>query len=218
MSTNISKQKREYLLAKINEIRTFIAAAPQNENTGNLLTYLSDLEKDVNGKKYGLVFEEHREEIDEVLETHTPVLTENKDLFIDNGGQMNFLIEGDNLAALKLLEKTHQGKIDLIYIDPPYNRGIDDFKYDDNLITKSDNYIHSKWISFMNVRLKIARKLLADNGVAFMPNQIYLMRLLKEKIIGNIIRQMIYLIENGECTIYLNKQVQKKDQIAILLL
>ena len=67
------------------------------------------------------MFEEHREEIDEVLDTHTPVLTEGKDLFIDNGGQMNFLIEGDNLASLKLLEKTHKGKIDLIYIDPPYN-------------------------------------------------------------------------------------------------
>ena len=89
MSTNISKQKREDLLAKIKEIRTFISAAPQDENTGNLLSYLSDLEKDVNGKKYGLVFEEHREEIDEVLDTHTPVLTEDKDLYIDNGGQMN---------------------------------------------------------------------------------------------------------------------------------
>ena len=69
MSTNISKQKREDLLNKIKEIRTFISAAPQDENTGNLLSYLSDLEKDVNGKKYGLVFEEHREEIDEVLDT-----------------------------------------------------------------------------------------------------------------------------------------------------
>lgn len=117
MSTNISKQKREDLLNKIKAIRTFIASAPQDENTGNLLSYLSDLEKDVNGKKYGLVFEEHREEIDEVLDTHTPVLTEDKELFIDNGGQMNFLIEGDNLASLKLLEKTHKGKIDLIYIE-----------------------------------------------------------------------------------------------------
>ena len=117
MSTNISKQKRDDLIAKIGQIRTFISAAPQDENTGNLLTYLSELEKDVNGKKYGLVFEEHREEIDDVLDTHTPVLTEDKSLFIDNGGQMNFLIEGDNLASLKLLEKTHKGKIDLIYID-----------------------------------------------------------------------------------------------------
>ena len=77
------------------------------------------------------MFEEHREEIDEVLDTHTPVLTEGKDLFIDNGGQMNFLIEGDNLASLKLLEKTHKGKIDLIYIDPPYNTGNKDFIYSD---------------------------------------------------------------------------------------
>ena len=117
MSTNISKKKREDLLDKIKQIRAFIAAAPQDVNTGNLLSYLSDLEKDVNGKKYGLVFEEHREEIDEVLDTHTPVLTEDADLFIDHGGQMNFLLEGDNLAALKLLEKTHRGKINLIYIE-----------------------------------------------------------------------------------------------------
>lgn len=128
MSTNISKKKRDDLLDKIKQIRAFIAAAPQDENTGNLLSYLSELEKDVNGKKYGLVFEEHREEIDEVLDTHTPVLTEEADLFIDHGGQMNFLLEGDNLAALKLLEKTHRGKIDLIYIDPPYNTGNKDLK------------------------------------------------------------------------------------------
>lgn len=167
MSTNISKQKREDLLNKIKEIRTFIASAPQDENTGNLLSYLSDLEKDINGKKYGLVFEEHREEIDEVLDTHTPVLTEEKDLFIDNGGQMNFLIEGDNLASLKLLEKTHKGKIDLIYIDPPYNTGSPDFKYDDTIVAKEDSFRHSKWISFMKCRLQIAHKLLSDNGIIF---------------------------------------------------
>lgn len=56
MSTNISKKKRKDLLAKIKEIRNFIAAAPRDENTGNLLSYLAELEKDVNGKKYGLVF------------------------------------------------------------------------------------------------------------------------------------------------------------------
>ena len=167
MSTNISKQKREDLLNKIKEIRTFISAALQDENTGNLLSYLSDLEKDVNGKKYGLVFEEHREEIDEVLDTHTPVLTEEKDLFIDNGGQMNFLIEGDNLASLKLLEKTHKGKVDLIYIDPPYNTGNKDFIYDDCYVDTEDGFRHSKWISFMSKRLEIARSLLTEKGVIF---------------------------------------------------
>ena len=164
MSTNISKQKRENLLAKIKEIRTFISAAPADENTGNLLSYLSDLEKDVNGKKYGLIFEEHREEIDEILATHTPVLTEQSDLFIANGGQTNFLIEGDNLASLKLLEKTHKGKIDLIYIDPPYNTGNKDFMYDDTFVDAVDTFRHSKWLSFMERRLKIAKKLLAENG------------------------------------------------------
>ena len=165
MSTNVSKQKRDELLRKIQEIRTYISAAEQDENTARLLSYLSDLAKDVNGKKYGLVFEEHREEIDEVLDTHTPVLTENADLFIDNGGQMNFLIEGDNLASLKLLEKTHRGRIDLIYIDPPYNTGNQDFIYDDEFIASNDGFRHSKWVSFIAGRLRIARKLLTQSGV-----------------------------------------------------
>lgn len=167
MSTNISKQKREDLLTKIKEIRTFISAAPQDENTGNLLSYLSELEKDVCGKKYGLVFEEHREEIDEVLATHTPVLTEQSDLYIANGGEMNFLIEGDNLASLQLLEKTHKGKIDLIYIDPPYNTGNQDFIYDDCYVDTEDGFRHSKWISFMTKRLYAARSLLTEKGVIF---------------------------------------------------
>lgn len=167
MSTNISKQKREDLLAKIKEIRSFIAAAPQDENTGNLLSYLSDLERDVNGKKYGLVFEAHREGIDEILDTHTPVLTEDANLFIENGGQMNFLIEGDNLASLKLLEKTHKSKIDLIYIDPPYNTGKKDFVYDDAFVEKTDLFRHSKWLSFMEARLKIAKTLLSETGTIF---------------------------------------------------
>ena len=99
MSTNVSKKKREDLLSKIGQIRTFIASAPQDTNTGNLLSYLSELEKDINGKKYGLIFEEHKEHIDEVLESNTPVLNEDKDLFINNGEIINFLIEGDNFAS-----------------------------------------------------------------------------------------------------------------------
>lgn len=188
MSTNISKQKREDLLAKIKEIRTFISAAPQDENTGNLLSYLSELEKDVNGKKYGLVFEEHREEIDDVLDTHTPVLTEEKDLFIDNGGQMNFLIEGDNLASLKLLEKTHKGKIDLIYIDPPYNTGNQDFIYNDEYISSDDLFKHSQWLSFMEKRLRFAKSLLKSNGCIFMSidnNEFAQLKLLSDKVFGD---------------------------------
>lgn len=200
MSTNISKQKREDLLAKIKEIRSFISAAPQDENTGNLLSYLSDLEKDVNGKKYGLVFEEHREEIDDILDTHTPVMTEDKDLFIDNGGQINFLIEGDNLASLKLLEKTHKGKIDLIYIDPPYNTGKKDFIYGDRYVDKEDSYRHSKWISFMYNRLYTAKMLLAKRGVIFISiddNELANLRLLCDSIFGEQNFVAILSIENN---------------------
>lgn len=199
MSMNVSKQKREDLLAKIKAIRTYIATAPQDENTANLLAYLSDLEKDVGAKKYGLVFEEHREEIDEVLATHTPVLTEDGSLFIDNGGQMNFLIEGDNLASLQLLEKTHKGKIDLIYIDPPYNTGNKDFVYDDAFVDVTDTFRHSKWLSFIEARLRIAKKLLADNGAIFISiddNEQAQIKLLCDDIFGseNFIANII--IEN----------------------
>jgi len=93
------------------------------------------------------VFEEHREAVDELLEAHVPVLAEETDLFIENGGQMNFLIEGDNLAALRLLLKTYRGRIDLIYIDPPYNTGSNDFMYDDKYVGEDDGYRHSKWMS-----------------------------------------------------------------------
>lgn len=170
MSTNISKQKRDALLDKIQQIKDFISAAPQDENTANLLTYIGELTKEINGKKYGLVFEEHREKIDELLEENAPVLVDQEDLFIDNGGEMNFLIEGDNLAALKLLEKTHKGKIDTIFIDPPYNTlkdEKDDFTYDDIRIDKTDSFAHSKWISFMKNRLTIAYSLLSNKGCIF---------------------------------------------------
>ena len=79
----------------------------------------------------------------------------------------NYLIEGDNLHSLKILEKTHRGKIDVIYIDPPYNTGNRDFIYDDNYVDKNDGYRHSKWLSFMNNRLKFAKKLLKNKGVIF---------------------------------------------------
>lgn len=164
---NVSKQKRDDLISKIKEIRKYISSAPQDKNTGNLLTYLSEIEKEIKGKKYGLVFEDHREGIDEVLENNTPVLTEDRELFIDNGGQINFLIEGDNLAALKLLEKTHKRKIKMIYIDPPYNTQNKDFVYDDTRVEITDTFRHSKWLSFMKARLKIAKNLLRKDGIIF---------------------------------------------------
>jgi len=165
MSTNVSKQKRKDLTDKIKAIHKYISTVKPDENTQQFLVWLSEIEKELNTKKFGLVFEEHRESIDDTLETHTPVLTENIKLFIDNGGQVNFLIEGDNLAVLQLLQKTHKGKIDVIYIDPPYNTGAKDWKYDNNFVDKNDTFRHSKWLSFLNKRLKIAKNLLSESGI-----------------------------------------------------
>ena len=197
MSTNISRIKREQLASKIGALRDYIARCPQDDNTANLLTYISEIEKDIKGKKYGLVFEEHRENIDEMLETHLPVLTEDESLFIDNGGQLNFLIEGDNLASLKLLEKTHAGKIDLIYIDPPYNTGNKDFVYDDAFVDTNDTFRHSKWISFMEKRLNIAKNLLSNSGVIFISiddHEQAQVKLMCDSIFGaeNFIAQVIW--------------------------
>lgn len=118
MDRNLSRLRRNDLIEKIKKLKGFLE---KSNATPEMRSYLSELENELKRQKFGLVFEEHYEEIDEILETHTSVLKEDKKLFVNNGGNMNFLIEGDNLAALTLLEKTHKGKIDVIYIDPPYN-------------------------------------------------------------------------------------------------
>lgn len=184
---NVSKQHRDELLEKISKIREFIANSKSDKNTRNLQQYLNEITKDIKGKKYGLVFEEHREAVDEKIDTHIPVLVEEKKLAIDNGGEQNFLIEGDNLAALKLLEKTHKGKIDVIYIDPPYNTGKDDFIYDDNYVNVDDKFRHSKWCSFITKRLSIARNLLSKSGfiaISIDDNEYSNLKLLCDEIFG----------------------------------
>lgn len=101
-----------------------------------------------------------------MLEYNIPVFTEkyNKKIGFDPNKGYNFLLEGDNLHSLKLLSKTHKEKIDVIYIDPPYNLGKDDFSYNDTYIDEDDGYKHSKWLSFMNRRLRLAYNLLNDTG------------------------------------------------------
>lgn len=186
MSTNLSKQKRENLLNHIEEIRTFLNKSLNDENARNLAGYLNELTSEIKGQKYGLVFEEHREKIDDTLESNLPILTEEKELFVGNGGEMNFLIEGDNLASLQLLEKTHKGKIDVIYIDPPYNTG-NSFIYDDHIIDENDSFKHSKYSSFIYERLDIAKKLLSENGFIFISiddKELSVMRLICDEIFG----------------------------------
>lgn len=158
---NLSQQKRLRMLEFLQTIRE------EHKNDDDVLAALSEIESELNAKKYGLVWEQHEEAVDIQMRDNIPVFTEctDKEITTDTGGNYNFLLEGDNLHSLRLLEKTHCGKIDLIYIDPPYNTKNKDFVYDDIKIDSTDGYQHSKWLSFMSERLIIARNLLSKNGI-----------------------------------------------------
>ena len=145
-------------------------------------------------KKYGLVWEDKPEDIEERLREGLPVLVERNDdkvhsIISDNPDAPNHLIiEGDNLAALTGLSYTHAGKIDVIYIDPPYNTGNKDFIYNDKYVDSDDEFRHSKWLCFMSKRLKIAKSLLTPNGLIFISiddNEQSALRMLCDEIFGS---------------------------------
>lgn len=120
-------------------------------------------------KKYGLVWDEERtrEEFEKEAGNALPVLREITGKAIDAGvpNPTNILIEGDNYHALSVLNYTHQGKIDVIYIDPPYNTGNKSWKYNNRYVEKDDAFKHSKFISFMDKRLRLAKNLLTEDGI-----------------------------------------------------
>ncbi|WP_346692866.1 site-specific DNA-methyltransferase [Coprobacter fastidiosus] len=141
-------------------------------------------------KKYGLVWEDKPEDVEERLREELPVLIEDTGKAIiskEADAPNHILIEGDNLEALTALAYTHEGKIDVIYIDPPYNTGNKDFVYNDQFVDKEDSYRHSKWLSFMAKRLRIAKQLLSDKGVIFISiddNEQAQLKLLCDEIFG----------------------------------
>ncbi len=161
---NISKIKREKLLKNISILKENIEKLSDNSRINELLSNLNEIETELTRKKYGLVYEEHSEEFDDFLEDSVPVLSEKHNLSSVDNGNVNFLLEGDNLASLYLLNKTHKSRIKLIYIDPPYNRGKKDFRYNDDYIKPEDGFKHSMWLSFMNKRLRLAKELLTSDG------------------------------------------------------
>ena len=170
-------------------------------------------------KKYGLLWEDKPEDMEQQLRSQLPVLQEvaekrilGRDLPapVSDTPQLfeaqspdpatypnHVLIEGDNLHALTALTFTHEGKIDLIYIDPPYNTGNKDFKYNDTYVDREDSYRHSKWLSFMHKRLQLAKRLLSDQGVIFISiddNEQAQLKLLCDEVFGegNFIANVIW--------------------------
>lgn len=150
---------KELLIAKIRE-----SLELTNDEKSDLLGLLRG------HKKYGIVWEDKPENIVERLSDELSVLTEVKERAIisNNFNAPNhILIEGDNFEALTALSYTHEGKVDVIYIDPPYNTGNKDFSYNDDYVDKEDAFRHSKWLSFMRSRLLLCKTVLKEDGVIF---------------------------------------------------
>ena len=161
---NLSKIKRKKMLK-------FLEALKEQHSDDESLKAINQIEYELTAKKYGLVWEELAENVDLKMKNQFPVFTEIKEKALigkKNDEKCNFLLEGDNLYSLKLLEKTHKGRIDVIYIDPPYNTGNKDFVYNDKYIGKDDIFKHSSWLSFMSKRLMIAFNLLKPDGLIFL--------------------------------------------------
>lgn len=146
----------------------FLKSLKEKHNDDESLRAFNEIENALTEKKFGLVFEEHEEEVDERLLKEIPVFCadETKKICKNKNSPYNFIIEGDNLQALYLLEKTHGGKVDCIYIDPPYNNGDKSWKYNNDYVDKNDIFKHSKWLSMMKNRLILAKRLLnPENSV-----------------------------------------------------
>ena len=180
---NISKIKRDEMIQFLENLKL------QHTDDESLIA-INRIERELIIKRYGLVWEEHEEVADVKMQTHIPVFTEDEEKEIIGNQESeyyNFLLEGDNLHSLKLLEKTHKSKIDVIYIDPPYNTGNKDFVYGDEYIGTDDLFRHSMWLSFMSERLKIAYQLLSRDGLIFLSiddNEQAQLKLLMDEVFG----------------------------------
>lgn len=163
-----------------------------------LLKIISELEAEIKKikkqKKYGLVWEEKIEQIVEDCKRNVPILklkekSKSINPIIINNQELddNILIEGDNYHALSVLNYTHKGKIDVIYIDPPYNTGNKSWKYNNDYVEKDDAFRHSKWVSFISKRLELGRDLLSKKGIIVVTIDDYeigTLRLLMDGIFG----------------------------------
>ena len=169
----------------------------ENMTKEELIDYINSLNEELNGK-YGLVWDKEKEpeQIVTDCDKYIPILEEVNSKNIINNSTNNILIEGDNFHSLSVLNYTHKESVDIIYIDPPYNTGNNDFMYNDKFIDSEDGYRHSKWLNFMEKRLKLARNLLKDSGVIFLSiddNEYAQLKLLCDKLFGQTNNVGVYL-------------------------
>lgn len=187
---NLSKERRDRMIAKLEELKLA-------HNDDASIAALNEIENALREKKYGLVWEEHSEAVDDMLRENIPVLVADEERRLCRDPEMpwNFIIEGDNLQALYLLEKTHRGKVDCIYIDPPYNTGARDWKYNNDYVDGNDQYRHSKWLSMMQKRLLRAKHLLNPKDsiliVTIDQNELHHLACLLDELFPDAVRQTV---------------------------
>ncbi len=154
---------------------------------------------------YGLVWESKNIAQDQALNRDFVGLELDPALSCGTGPWRNLIIEGDNYDALRHLVSTYAGQVKLIYIDPPYNTGRKDFVYNDSYFDPTNRYRHSTWLEFMYQRLRLAKDLLAEDGVIFVSiddNELFNLGLLMNKVFGegnfiaNVIWQKVYSPKN----------------------
>ena len=166
-----------------------------------LLKRINELQAELKtAKKYGLVWDKEDVKEDVVLQCQTdiPVLVNQKNKTIVCGKDNDLLVEGDNYHVLTSLNFVLKEQIDFIYIDPPYNTGNKDFVYNDKYINSDDGYKHSKWLSFIEKRLRLARELLKPTGVIFISideHELFQLKLLCDQIFGeyNYVENFIWI-------------------------
>lgn len=111
----------------------------------------------------------------------------------------HMLINADNFHALQLLLYAYEGKVDVIYIDPPYNSGARDWKYNNDYVDRTDTFRHSKWLSMMKKRLLLAKRLLRTDGVLIITideNELHHLGVLLESLFPNSLRHMVTIVIN----------------------
>lgn len=180
------------------------------------------------GERYGLDWKGKSDVFATIQEKTVQTLHPDRANSVDWDTTGNMFIEGDNLAALKILHKAYYGKVKMIYIDPPYNTGNDfiyndDFKQtrrsyeteagitddegnvvrDDGLRTNTGGHKHSNWLNMMYPRLFLARNLLRQDGVIFVSiddNEVHNLRLMMNEIFGeeNFVNQILWLHGKGK--------------------
>lgn len=128
---------------------------------------------------------------------------------VERGGDSphHVLIEADNYHALQLLEWLYAGRVDCIYIDPPYNTGARDWKYNNDYVDLADSWRHSKWLAFMRRRLLIARRLLKADGVLIVTideHEVHHLGMLLEDVMRGYLQQMVTIVINPKGTGKLN--------------